>query len=81
MKTILCMAVIAAAISGCGAQREVQAEMVNAQVIKIDTVFRYTSAPQRILTWRDDYDVEYVTYASLNSTYAIGSRMKVLVKR
>jgi hypothetical protein len=33
------------------------------------------------LTWLDDNQIEYVTYASLNSSYKIGTRVMVLVKR
>jgi hypothetical protein len=80
MKTILVIAAIVALYS-CTARRELQADIVNAELIKIDTVYRYASNPQRQLTWRDDYDIEYVTYAALSTTYALGTRMMVLVKR
>lgn len=81
MKTILA-AVILFICYSCTSQRDIQqAEIVNAQLIKIDTVYRYSSSMQRQLTWRDEYDMEYVTYASLNSSYKLGSKMAVLVKR
>jgi len=61
--------------------RELQAEMVSAQLVKIDTVFRYANSPKQLLTWRDDNHVDYLTYAPLNNSFLIGARMIVLVKR
>jgi hypothetical protein len=80
MKTILSVAALVALFS-CVSRRELQAEMVNAEVVKIDTVFRYTNNPQQLLTWRDENNIEYLTYASLYTKYSVGSRMMVLVKR
>jgi len=51
MKTILAVATVAALYS-CSPPRELQAEMVSAELVKIDTAFRYNS-PRQILTWRD----------------------------
>jgi len=80
MKTILGIATIVVLYS-CSSPRELQAEMVNAQLIKIDTVFRYATDPKQLLTWRDDHHVDYFTYAPLNNNFMLGSRMVVLVKR
>jgi len=80
MKTILLVAIVIAVFS-CSAPRELQAEMVNAQLVKIDTVFRYADAPKQLLTWRDNNRVNYVTYAPLNNPFLVGERMVVLVKR
>ena len=79
MKTILAVAVIAALYS-CSSPQELQAEMISAQLVKIDTAFR-NSSPTQMLTWRDDHDVNYVTYAPLNNVFLLGSKMIVLVKR
>jgi hypothetical protein len=80
MKTIFISAALVA-LYGCAAHREVQAEIVNAQLVKIDTVYRYDKNPQKQLTWVDENAIEYVTFASLASNYNIGSRMMVLVRR
>jgi hypothetical protein len=80
MKTILTVAIVIALFS-CAAPRELQAEMVKAELVKIDTVFRYADAPKQLLTWRDDNRIDYVTYAPLNNYFAIGAKMIVLVKR
>jgi hypothetical protein len=52
MKTILAMTAIAALLYSCSSPREIQAEMVSAELVKIDTAFRYTN-PEQMLTWRD----------------------------
>ncbi|TMI85868.1 MAG: hypothetical protein E6H10_01890 [Bacteroidetes bacterium] len=80
MKTILLIATVTALFS-CSAPRELQAEMVNAELVKIDTVFRNADAPKQLLTWRDDNRVDYVTYVPLNNYFPIGAKMVVLVKR
>jgi hypothetical protein len=79
LKTILAVATIAA-LSSCSSPQEFQAEMISAELVKIDTAFRYSS-PGQMLTWRDDHDVNYVTYAPLNNVFLLGSKMIVLVKR
>ena len=80
MKIILVIAT-AVAFCSCTEPRELQAEMVSAQLIKIDTVFRYANDPRQVLLWRDDNKVDYITYASMNNSFLLGSRMVVLVKR
>jgi len=79
MKTFLVIAALVALYS-CALRKEIAAEMVSAELIRIDTVYRNQSAEQ-ILTWRDPYKVEYVTYASMSRTYILGSRMPMLIKR
>lgn len=79
MKTILAVAAIAALYS-CSSPQELRAEMISAELVKIDTAFRYSS-PRQMLTWRDDHDVNYVKYAPLNNVFLLGSKMIVLVKR
>jgi len=54
--------------------------MVSAELVKIDTAFRY-SRPEQLLTWRDVNDVNYVTYAPMNNIFFVGSKMIVLVKK
>ena len=80
MKTILISAALVALCS-CAARKEVQVQMVNARLIKVDTVYRFNTDPQKQLTWRDENDIEYVTFASLAASYSIGSKMMVLVRR
>lgn len=79
MKTILAVVTVAV-FYGCSSPRELQAQMISAELVKIDTAFRY-SDPQQMLTWRDDNHVDYVIYAPLNNVFLLGSKMVVLVKR
>ena len=80
MKTILISAVLVAVCS-CVAHREVQVQMVNARLVKVDTVYRFNTDPQKQLTWKDENEVEYITFASLGNSYPLGTKMMVLVKR
>ena len=80
MKTILVIAIVLGLYS-CFDPHELQAEMVSAELIRIDTAFRYTNDPQQMLTWRDENHIDYVTYAPLRNNFLLGSRMIVLVKR
>ena len=80
MKTILVIAMVMAMV-GCSSPKELQTQMVTAQLVKIDTVFRYSNDPKQALTWRDDNRVDYVTYVPLNNSFLVGARMIVLVKR
>ena len=81
MKTVLIPIALVAAV-GCANLRQVQqVDMVEARVVKIDTVYRY---PQQMkqLTWRDSDDIQYVSFVSIyNQVYSIGSSMFVMRKR
>lgn len=81
MKTILLSFVLVVAI-GCSNLREVQqVDMVEARVIRIDTVFRHPDHLKK-LTWQDRDEVRYVSFVALyNNQYPVGSRMLVMKKR
>ena len=86
MKIILVM-VTAVALGSCYSSKKEQVEMVNAQLIKIDTIFRYQSLrnqyawqEEQQLTWKDNNNKEYVSFASINQTYTIGTRMTMLFR-
>ena len=79
--TVVALALLA--LFGCtNSFREIQqADMVKAQVVKIDTIWRH---PERVkqLTWKDSDDIRYITYVSIyNELYAVGSSMYVMRKR
>lgn len=65
----------------CGTSREIEVDFVNAELVKIDTVYRYPNNYQQVLTWKSENNIQYVSYASLNNAYAVGSRMLVMVKK
>jgi hypothetical protein len=72
---------LVAVILGCTQEREIQMSMADVELVKIDTIQRYPNTAEKLLTWRSDDHVDYVTFAPLDSYYPIGSRMKVMVKR
>lgn len=79
MKSLSCIVAVAFFCS-CNAQRQVQVEMMSAQLVKIDTIYRYPEAKQ-VLTWRCSTNVEYVSFEPINSFYQIGYRTPILVRR
>jgi hypothetical protein len=83
MKTILGI-ILLIAVTGCSTSRELQAEMVRAELVKIDTVQRHSPhylQQQLQLTWRDSYDIEYVTYVPVYEKYILGSSITMLKTR
>ena len=78
MKTIL--AVLLIAITGCYTSKEIEVEMVQAELVKIDTVTRHPDT-QKMLTWRDQDDIDYISYASMHENYSLGLRMLVMRRR
>jgi hypothetical protein len=81
MKTVLSLMGMAL-LFACGAGKEIQVDFVSAELVKIDTVYRYPNNYQQVLTWKGaENNVQYVSYASLNNSYSIGSRMLVMVKK
>lgn len=82
MKTTL-VAIALLAVIGCtNSFREIQqVDMVKAELVKIDTIFRH---PEKVkqLTWKDSDDIQYISYVSIyNEVYGIGSSMYVMRKR
>lgn len=80
MKTILgALAILA--ITGCVQPREIQVELIPAQLVKIDTVFRQPNEQKQILTWRDRDNVEYISYANMDQNYPLGISLLVMRAR
>jgi hypothetical protein len=82
MKTLLVLLAMVSA-GGCHIERELQAEMVQTQLIRIDTVNRHSTVhvQRQQLTWRDSDNMEYVTYVPISETYVVGTRMMMLKTR
>lgn len=68
-------------IYSCGAEKEVQASMVSVQLVKIDTVDRYPGNEQKLLTWKDENNINYITFEPMNNNYKLGDLMKVMVRK
>ena len=81
MKAILAMAVVLLAVIGCRSTREINVELVSAQLVKIDTVFRSSGNPKQQLTWRDKDNIEYISIVSMNRRYPLGVTIDMLRQR
>lgn len=82
MKTLSVLLLAMVALASCYSSREIQVDIVSAQLVHIDTVFRYMNdKSQQVLTWRDNENIEYISYVPLQANYAVGTRMAVLRKR
>ncbi len=81
MKTFLVAMVVVAAIAvGCSSVKPLQMEIVRAELIKIDTVFRQQNE-KKLLTWRDQDNIEYVTFMPMNQSFPLGVSMLVMRSR
>ena len=82
MKTALAgIAFIAVIIMACGPSKEINVEMVNAQLVKVDTIYRSSENPKQQLTWRDSDNIEYISIVSMNRSYPLGVIMSMLRPR
>ncbi len=80
MKKLFIIA-LAATFTGCFSTREsVQANLVDAELVRIDTVERYAGRHQQLLTWKTSDHMEYVSYVPMGRKYAIGTKMAVLTR-
>lgn len=80
MKTLLFFA-IAGIFFSCAPAKDLEMNVEDVQLIKIDTIQRYASIPQQIFTWRSDDNIHYITYEPMNVATPIGARMKVMIRR
>jgi hypothetical protein len=67
-------------LTGCYVQRDVQAALVDVELVKVDTVERYYSNPQQLLTWRTSDNIDYVSFVPMGRKYAIGTRTSMLIR-
>ena len=71
-----------AMIFACGTSREIEVDFVAAELVRIDTVYRYPNTYQQVLTWRStESNVQYITYTRLSTGYSVGSKVLVMVRR
>ena len=82
MKTTLVALALWATIGCTSAYREIQeVDMVMAELVRIDTVFRHPEQKKQ-LTWKDSDDIQYISYVSLhNDQYSLGTSIYVMRKR
>ncbi|MCW3074825.1 MAG: hypothetical protein JWP69_1894 [Flaviaesturariibacter sp.] len=80
MKVLITAVLFVSALVSCSVKRELQAEVVSAQLVQIDTVNRY-SGNQLYLTWKCSNNITYGTYASIPNRYQVGLVMPVMIQR
>ena len=79
MKTVL-VACAALMISACVSRKSLQVSVVQAELVKIDTLYRNTGYIQ-LLTWRSPEQMEFVSYAGIKEYYPVGAKMSVFLPR
>jgi hypothetical protein len=65
----------------CTTEREIQANLVDASLVKIDVIQRYPNTQLKMLTWRTMSNVFFVIYEPLSTEVALGSLRKAIVKK
>ncbi len=80
MKTLLLM-LSGTLVYACSTQKEVQVNVIDVELVKIETIQRYPDVEKKLLTWRDNNNVDYITYAPSSAKYTLGTLMKVMVRR
>jgi hypothetical protein len=72
--------VLTGCLSGCRSDKDIQAEFVNAQIIKIDTLFRYETNKMQ-LTFQCQNNIRFVSFVPMNTRYKLGSTYQVLLTK
>lgn len=80
MKTILAMT-LGVLCYACFPAREIQAELVNATLVKVEEVNRYPNIRQKIFTWQTERAISFVTIEPSSTNIPIGTQTKVLMHK
>lgn len=80
MKTILAICLCTLCYA-CFPAHEIQAEMVDATLVKVEEVSRYPNIKQKILTWQTDRSVSFITIESASTNIPVGTHTKVLLQK
>ena len=69
------LAILALSMSlfGCVSNRDFQAEVTDAKLIKIDVITRYPSTHLKMLTRITTENVQYITYEPVNSNVMVAA--------
>ncbi len=78
MKTLFVVAIASIVAVGCMSVKEVQVEMIQAQLIKIDTIFRQPNLSRQQLTWKGADNIEYISFVSMDQVYPLGVSLLVM---
>jgi hypothetical protein len=80
MKRFLPLTVLAF-LAVCNTEREIQADVMNANLVKIDVVTRYPNLKQKMLTWRAADNVLYVTFEPMSTDLLVGASRSVMMRK
>lgn len=78
---LLLFVIVSTWLFSCVAEKEIQVEAVIVELVKVDTIQRHMNIPEQMLTWKTADEMRFVSYASLNSHYLIGSKMQVMMRK
>jgi len=80
MKTLL-LAMAAVMFCSCTVDREIEANIMSVELVRIDTIQRYPNYQQKLLTWNSENNIRYITYEPMSSAFTLGSKMKVMMRK
>ena len=72
---------IAGLYFSCTTEKEVQANLIDASLVKIDVINRYPNLQRNMLTWKSADNVTYITYVPIYANFNVGVTRKVLVRK
>lgn len=79
MKRILIFVAVVSMCS-CYSSKDLQVEIENAELVKIDTIVRYPSS-QQLLVWKCSNKLQYISYAPMGRRHFVGEKLKVLIRK
>jgi hypothetical protein len=80
VKKIMLPLVVGLAVAACNTGKEIQVNMVSAELIKVDTVYRHPRQ-EILLTFRCQNKLELVSFAPMYRHYQVGTRYQVLLTK
>ena len=78
MKLFLCFAISTLCYS-CVMERDLQAQITFATLVKVDEVHRYPYSNKKMYTWETDKFISFVTFESSSLDIPIGTKTRLLV--
>lgn len=72
--------VVAVVVCSCYAKKEIQVEMVDAELVKIDTIYRSTGHEQ-LLYWKGENNLQFISFVPISKSYRVGAKMPVMLRR
>lgn len=79
MKTLV-VACAALCFTACVSERSLQVSVVQAELVKVDTLYRNSKYVQ-LFTWRSPERMQFVSYAGIKEYYPVGAKMAVFMPR